>query len=416
MAHSTHSEIIGIIGAGAAGLTAAETLKNKGYTNVTVLEQADQAGGKCCSITYEGRSYELGAGVIASSDYTVMDMVRKYQVPIERADFGKSLVISGATGQPIEEGDSFTTRLLHGRQLFSTYRKLRSKYTHIDEPGWLKVDPDLCVPFSEWVKKNNLPLVAKTFATTFTGFGYGYYADIPAAYVVKYYAWSMIIAFAKRQIYKFPNGIQSLWKTVAQHQQVVYNTKITNLKRGSSIQVETNHGAYKFDKLIITTPLDEALQWLDASHEETELFSKIQHCDYRVYAVLLNNFPKKCGFLPDNFTAARAGHPVFWYQRYNDSNLYTFYTLGDWKISDEEVLKNIETVVQQLGGKIERVHTKRSWKYFPHVNSEAMQAGYFDKLDKLQGESNTYYVGELLNFSSVGFTSAYAANLVERFF
>ena len=35
---------IGIVGAGPAGLTAAETLKQKGYINVTVLEKTDHAG------------------------------------------------------------------------------------------------------------------------------------------------------------------------------------------------------------------------------------------------------------------------------------------------------------------------------------------------------------------------------------
>ena len=38
---------IAIIGAGAAGLTAAEELKDKGYQNITVFERTDRAGGKC---------------------------------------------------------------------------------------------------------------------------------------------------------------------------------------------------------------------------------------------------------------------------------------------------------------------------------------------------------------------------------
>ncbi len=46
---------IGIIGAGAAGLTAAHYLKKQGYENITLLEKEGRIGGKCDSLTYEGK-------------------------------------------------------------------------------------------------------------------------------------------------------------------------------------------------------------------------------------------------------------------------------------------------------------------------------------------------------------------------
>ena len=52
-----------IVGAGAAGLSAARALREKGYKNITVFEKNNKAGGKCHTFEYEGRSYDLCAAV-----------------------------------------------------------------------------------------------------------------------------------------------------------------------------------------------------------------------------------------------------------------------------------------------------------------------------------------------------------------
>ena len=83
---------IGIVGAGAAGLTAADVLKEKGYKNVTVLERSAVPGGKCCSMEYEGRPYELGAGVISANSDTVLGLVKKYGVRIHAVSFDAEII------------------------------------------------------------------------------------------------------------------------------------------------------------------------------------------------------------------------------------------------------------------------------------------------------------------------------------
>ena len=69
---------VAIIGAGAAGLTAADTLHRKGYQQVTVFEKTDRVGGKCCTEEVAGRLYEMGAGIIAQNNNTVLGLVKKY--------------------------------------------------------------------------------------------------------------------------------------------------------------------------------------------------------------------------------------------------------------------------------------------------------------------------------------------------
>ena len=77
-----YTKRIALIGAGAAGLTAAETLKGKGYQHVTIFEKESFAGGKCRTISYEGRTYELGAGIIAGNNDTILQLVKKTGVAL----------------------------------------------------------------------------------------------------------------------------------------------------------------------------------------------------------------------------------------------------------------------------------------------------------------------------------------------
>lgn len=412
---SNFSKYIGIIGAGAAGLTAAETLRRRGYTQVTILERSDRAGGKCYSSNHEERSYELGAGIIAANNRTVLKLAKYFNVPIKRVRFGDSILLDVHTGQPILE-KNLLHRLSTLRQLLFRYIPLVKKYHTLAQPGFVEVDPALCVPFSAWVRQHHLELIAKELAPFFTGFGYDYFDAVPAAYVLKYFSWETLRSFALRKIYQFPQGIQTLWTTIAEHHDVRYNTIIQHIERDATITITTTSGDVHCDELIITSPLDEALQFLDASDIEQALFTKIRYCDYRTYAIWLQGFPKTSGYLPGNYTSARKGHPVFWYQRHSNTNLYTWYVLGDWKMTDEHILKNIQQVVEQLGGTIERVQMIKHWKYFPHVSTDDMRHGYFDQLERLQGKRHTYYAGELLNFSTVGLSAEYAERLVERFF
>ena len=53
-----------IVGAGAAGLSAAWYLRQRGYSHVTILEKSHQPGGKCRSVVVDGVPIELGAALV----------------------------------------------------------------------------------------------------------------------------------------------------------------------------------------------------------------------------------------------------------------------------------------------------------------------------------------------------------------
>ncbi len=407
---------IGIVGAGAAGLAAAEALRAKGYANVTILEKEAFAGGKCRSIEYDGRTYEIGAGIIAENCTAIKKLARKYAVEVARVKYGETLFIDAHTGLPQKERTTLVERISLLAQILLRYRKLVRRFYRNKNPGLSRMDAEFCLPFSEWTVRNGVTLIEKQLAPFFVGFGYGYFDEVPTAYVLKHYSWETIRSFIAEKLYTFPNGIQHLWTAVAKDHDVRYGTTIRSIVRGDAVTVRTDTGEHAFDRIILTSPLDESLGYMDATAEEKNLFSKIEYVDYRTCAVLLKDFPKLDGYVPGNFISTRKGHPLFWHHQHEDSDFYAFYVMGDFKMSDEEVLQRIRHLVQKMGGSVVSPHSVTHWKYFPHVSCEEMQNGYFDKLEALQGEHHTYFAGELLNFSTVEHTADYARKLVETHF
>src|SRR5688500_9784396 len=75
---------IAVVGAGASGLTAALTLRDRGYANVTVFEKETRVGGKVSTFKLGSVSAELGA-VFTSADYQlVLGLADRFQVPYVR--------------------------------------------------------------------------------------------------------------------------------------------------------------------------------------------------------------------------------------------------------------------------------------------------------------------------------------------
>ena len=73
-----------IIGAGAAGLSAAHFLKKMGYENITVLEKDDQIGGKCFTVEYEDRTYEIGALMQTTAYKTLLEIMNDVGIKSRR--------------------------------------------------------------------------------------------------------------------------------------------------------------------------------------------------------------------------------------------------------------------------------------------------------------------------------------------
>lgn len=443
-----------IIGAGPAGLSAGMYLEQKGYFNYTILEKNDHVGGKCHSPYYNGRRYEMGAIMGVPSYYAVHDVEEFCGITHDGPKLNRNYKDSkGNVIEPFEPRKN-PLRIPHLMKMKKQVKKLgeilETKYRGYDinghrgvaegrydgyavTPGREKVSgvnenlKDLALPFKEFCEMNGVELTQEIWIGPYTSFGYGYFDEIPAAYVLKYLDFQTTMNFVNINLWTWQNGTQFIWESLndklKNHARL--NSNITKVERkDGKVYVTVNGAVEEYDKLIVTAPLQFFPDYADAREDEKEFFSKIDYERYDVLAVETKpeDHPEISYYVFDNMTPERLGHLMVYYRRWRDTKdqVITTYALRKHRDSEEipyETCK--QTVLEDLRtmkNPASNVVNEQSWYYFPHIFSEDYAAGWYDKVEAMQGRYDTYYAGEVMSFGDMDETAEYSRELVDRFF
>lgn len=83
--------------------------------------------------------------------------------------------------------------------------------------------------------------------------------------------------------------------------------------------------------------------------------------------------------------------------------IVTFYVLGNPqdKVSEDDCKRIILEDAERFGINIKDIVMFKSWRYLPHVNCDQLKNGWYNKLEGMQGEENTYYGGEVMSFGNI---------------
>ena len=401
-----------VVGAGAAGLAAAHALVRHGYRSVNVLERGSRVGGKCWTIFHDGHTYEVGAGALTTAYLNVHDLMREHGVRARPK-------VSGWFADQGGERGGFFPPLLRGWGSLSVMpemarlRRALKRHKRLLEPGIDGIAAELHQPFAEWARRERLERVAELLQPWTTGFGYGFFDEVPAVYVLKY------VTVARAPFYELlDTGYGGLWQRVASGLDVRTGADVRKVTRtGDRVMVETDAGTREYDALIVACPLDDALAFLEASAEERELVERIQYCPYYSVGAIVKNFPRaRYMFWEEHLGRDAVGEPMFAYRRWQDGDLVFFYAFGTGADDGERIEAGVRRVVQRHGGTVERIELSRVWRYFPHVGSADLRAGFQDRLEALQGHQRTFYTGEIFSFSIVEAVVAHARSIVDRHF
>ena len=453
-----------IIGGGPAGLSAGMYLEQKGYTNYTILERLDRVGGKCWSPYYNGRRYEMGAIMGVPSYYAVEDVEKFCGITHDGPKLNRNY--KNARGEVIEPFEPKKNilkipRLLKmKKQIKKLGELLETKYKGYDlnghrgvaegrydgfavTPGRERVQgvnenlKDLALPFKEFCAKNGVELVQDVWIGPYTSFGYGYFDEIPAGYVLKYLDFQTTMNFVKVNLWTWKEGTQYIWEQLNAHLKnpARLNSAIEKVERkDGKVFVTVNGEVEEYDKIIVTAPLhipgkradgqkgmDE---YFDVRDDEKELFSKIDYERYDVQAFLTDpdKHPEISYYVFDNMVPEKLGHLMVYYRRWRDQidQVITTYALRKHKNSKEIPYETCRQMVQDdlkiMKNPAKEVINEWSVYYFPHVFSEDYAAGWYDKVEAMQGKYDTYYAGEVMSFGDMDETAEYSRELVERFF
>lgn len=449
-----YHERICIIGGGPAGLAAGMYLQQKGYDNYTILERNDHVGGKCHSPEYQGKRYEMGAIMGVPSYYAVKDVEEfcgfTHDGPKLKAIYRTP---DGTRENPMDdEGDPKKEEALGAMR--KQFRKflllLETKYKGYDVNGHRGVaqgryegcaatpkrEPvsgenenlkDLALPFQEFLERNGVPEVRRLWIAPFTSFGYGYFDEIPAAYVLKYLDFQTNSNFMRVNLWTWKDGTQSIWERLNEKldRPARLNAVISRVERNNNkVYVTVNDSVEEYDKIIVTAPLQFLPDYFDADEQERELFSKI---DYERYSILgfvpkQEECPDESCFVLRNMESDRVGHLMLYYRRWMEDpdQAIVTYTLRSHK-DQEDVPYDVckDTVTEELNtlkAPVKQIINEKDWYYFPHIYTEDYQNGWYDKVEAMQGVRNTYYAGEIMSFGDMDETAEYSRELVDRFF
>lgn len=421
---------VAIIGAGSAGLTAAYLLEQKGF-NVTVFEKEPRVGGKVYSPLINGIPQDAGA-VWADSSF-IISLASDLGIAAENDTMAQLVQLEanqpyltfyevvGSLGQENVLGD------------FGNWVALEEQYAEslVGRPSSnFDADPALFVPFSEFAKERGIENLAKLFRPIYVGWGYGFFDEVPALYVLRLMfrtlsSERLTASFGGSPIQRlwFPDGFQTIWTRLASNlSDVRISTPVQQVRRSTKVQITFGNNpetaeSEEFDDLIVATDLKLALGYLDASQDESDLFNRIQHYNYITHIVegSLQNTSNNFVYFNKYGTPDTAGQVTSTYNRQRLPGIWV-----SAQTFDQETSANDAIVEQKLkedfkveGGNVFEVLMQTPWPtYFPHVSTADLQDGFYEKLGNLQGERGTYYIGGIMSFETVKDVSDYAAELV----
>lgn len=418
---------IAVIGAGPAGLSAALALKERGFRDVTVLEKEAHVGGKCKSFAHEGRVYDLGANLTTPRYRATRALAERLGMTLRKVADRRIVNLGKEEFESLADANVLERLVVRGGA--SLYVKLRH-LTGIDRHGYAGLRDGVHQPFGDWLERHGLGRFRELFEVLFVAYGYGRMLDLPAAYALKFFDRVHLEASVDTVLGEdvpftmdFVEGFQELWERIDTRLGIGTRRNalveaVRRSPRGVEIDWTENGRATsgRFDALIVACGLHDALAFLDASDDEERLFSKIRTNDYFVTLARVEGVPDLSTYVYPYARRFTPGEPTVFYPPVpGPDDVLVFYAYGGPGVDEDHVRERIVAAVTDpvIGGRVVEFLTTQHWRYFPHVDSAAMTAGFYDEIEALQGRWGTYYVGEILSFTLVEQNAEYARHVVD---
>ncbi len=413
---------IAVIGAGPAGLTAADTLRQLGYADVTVFEAENRVGGKVCSVATPAGVVELGAVLASAECELVLGLAERFGVrraayPVPQRYLDEHGVRHDAAAFLANRWDGATIA-----RAVSCYGAALARCAAVCDDDLADVPDDLQLPFDRYAALHGFTPVAELACAALTGFGYGHGETVPAFYVMKLIGWLLRPGgqgeLLPGEFFMFPDGFQGLWQALAAQLDVRLDTPVTHLVRGGdAVQVTADGRVQHFDAVIVAAPLHTVHRFMDLTAAEAALFGQLRSSRYVVSAFAATGLATgEFLFLPENGRPARIGHMNAWANRNPATPMYLGWQQAPRQATPADLTTLLAADVARAGGQLDRVALRREWDYFPHVGQAALQGGFFARVARLQGEGGVWFAGGALHFETVEHSARQARALVRRSF
>lgn len=438
---------IAILGAGPSGLAAAEALREKGYTDITVFERSGRVGGQALSAEYttpNGRKivYDLGS-VQPTSTRSMNALLRRYGMHAGRGILqDKSKVIYAYSYAERSEFANFLKYYL-GAPVSKLPAMLMDvtklgwylwRYRRLAKPGFhgFQYWDETTGGIRAWIDARRFKFIGERLTamlvSALTLNSKAKEGDVPVYLFFK--ALYGTLAFPMRYVdgtYRpVREGVQELWKRVARNVKVVYNADITRIVRSAdAVEITTKDGSHRFDALIVSCGFEKIATIIDASADERAVFKDIRYQPgYRGAFIARGGPVDGVHWYPDSYTSgAAAPHLAFAVPEANVEPGTTLYScMFSACPTGADAIATLQGSAErmfadQYGATITEWVRMQYWPdYGPSYDVEMVRGGVFDKVDAMQGQRRTWYTGQLLSVSGNAFSTEFSYDLVDRFF
>lgn len=413
------SDRIAIVGGGFSGLVIADELRQKGYQNITVFEKEDRVGGKLHTIWYKGKSHEMGAIFGLPSHQYLRSLMKRNQLKSDGPklsrtnydDYGQKVM-----PMPKEILGDYLLELERFPEVLKNYPSLkRASMEH--------VETSLMQPFSKWCDENRFIVLKMVYVQYFTIFGLGGIDDVPALYALRILNDENLMSFmGLPQFITWKEGASTLIESLMKNTRDIrigQEVKNISVLKDQTLAVHTVYEVQEFDQVIITAPLEQFSQ-CEVIHEDLKRnFGYIKYQDFNVYAIIAENVPKGCGCILGNINLYSKGHMIMWNTRWEEKDGEGMMMVYAYNQEDSSLLTSFELIkedLQKLGIKNPKLYQAKRWKHCPYVGQEALENGFYDLMESMQGQNHVYFAGEIMSTLSMDNCIRYSEDLIRRFF
>jgi hypothetical protein len=400
-----------VIGGGSAGTYIAVRLGDFGKS-VVLLERTGRLGGHAETFIFPGTSIPIDIGVI---DFEQTPVVINYfnrfninYVAIATPS-GTSVNVDLRTGLPLNNFTPPSPAAVG--QAFATYFEiLATKYPYLDS-GFQLPDPvpqELTEPFSNFVITNGLQALVPTIFEF--GQGAGNLLQDPALYVLKLFSLNVVRAILGGGFLNIPGGTVQLYNAATQHlgSNVVFNARPRIINRtGPRIQVvaDTPTGPVTIlcTKLVWSAPPTlHNLAPVDLDAMEISIFRKLRSKCYTTGLATISGLP--AGLSITNLTPDTPFNlpplPGLYILQATIPGLYLTLFGSDDPLPTPAVEKRIQMQVESLARAGTYPARFEGFQIFSNhtpfqlgVSGDEIAAGFYARMNALQGHRNTYYNG-----------------------
>lgn len=401
-----------IIGGGPAGLTMARMLKDRGVSQVTILEASAKVGGKCLSSDLGGHIVEFGTCyAIWSHHYILKHMKRlgieRNYLKAQRIDDRELLdYIRGGSGPP------FMLQAIK-------YAWLRHRLMARLRKGDPTVNETLALSAGDWLASKNLGKVERMMHRVVTSIGYGYLDRVPLIHAMRWVDIDMLITGLLKFTVMPQGGWQHFWDRFADALDVRLNRKVTKVVRlRDGVEVQTEDGeAYQGDYLINTIPMEDFAKTTEATAAEAEVAASIHWAGYTTtllsveawaHTAPVNAWSDTCA------NDAKDGELLFSRYECEDEDGRTLFSVGQSSANytPNELTELALFSAGQRGAKDPRIVQQVIWQYMPTYSAETIRDGLLQTMIKMQGEKRTFHTGSSFSHEAVSTISAFNARLL----